>query len=143
MTRVLYKSTAQMRFTFKITTIKANGRITSKLYEGNAFMHNALGEYNNKGVYIRAKKDALYQYYNDNDITVSGSPKLSDIPESVTIEPLHYEINYKDDFAKVKRKKVLRFDKRTKKKGYWNEVRRLSDGKLISRTKWRVGEDVI
>ena len=46
-----------------------------------------------------------------------------------------FDIEYFDDY--IINKRVYRYDKRTRKREYWSESRRKTDGKLIGRALWR------
>ena len=128
MTKALYPSPGQLVLYCKVMS-RVNRRTFVTMEEGTNSMRHVSREYTNAKIIRNAKLNAVYKHANRGG-SVSGA----------VVEVMDFDFNYYDNF--VERKKVLRYDKRTKKKEYWSEVRNKRTNKLIGRKKWTTAKKI-
>jgi len=126
-TKALYPSKGQIILKCVCRSVIGR-RVFTTREDGTNSMNNISAQYRNPKILKNARLNALYKH-----MSKGGN-------SSGTVEVLDFHFNYYTDTVEIKR--VLRYDKRTKKREYWSESRRKSDGKLLGRRKWKLAEEL-
>lgn len=139
-TKALYKAPGQIVYKIRVTT-----NYTTIQYGTNT-VSNVAGMYRDEKVIRNLKLNAIFKHLNEKKkrrqtsklrqfLSQQGNSGSAFDVTNAELEILDFEFFYYDD--EVTRKRVLRYDKRTKKEEYWSETRRIKDNKLVGRIKWK------